>query len=57
LPSFDDFGVFNSPFAFELGFKEEQEVVDDAHSDGLDALACLVGSPGFAFVERLLRLV
>ena len=53
LPSFDDFGVFDALFAFELGFEEPQELVDDAHGDGLDALAGLAGGPGFAFVELL----
>ena len=28
LPSFDDFGVFNAFFAFELGFEEAQEGVN-----------------------------
>ena len=57
LPGFDHFGVFDAFFAFELGFKEPQEVVDDAHGDALDALACLAGAPRFAFVEFLLLLV
>ena len=57
LPSFDHFGVFDTFFAFELGFKEPQEVVDDAHGDRLDAFALLASAPGFAFVEFLFLLV
>ena len=57
MPGFDDFGVFNALFAFELGFEEAQEVVDDAHGDRLDALAFFAGAPGFAFVEFLFLLV
>ena len=57
LPGFDDFGVMDAFFAFELGFKEAQEIVDHAHGDGLDALACLAGGPGFSFVQLLFLLV
>jgi hypothetical protein len=57
LPGFDDLGILDVFFAFELGFEEAQEVVDDAHGDGLDALAGFAGGPGFAFVEFLFLLV
>jgi len=45
LPRFDDFGVFDALFTFELGFEKTQEVMDDAHGDGLNALALLAGAP------------
>ena len=57
LPSFDNFGVFDVLFVFGLGFGEPQEVENDTHGDGLDALAGLAGGPGFAFVEFLFLLV
>jgi hypothetical protein len=57
LPGIDDFGVFDALLAFELGFEEPQEVVDDAHGDGLDALAFLAGAPSFGFVEFLFLLI
>lgn len=40
-------------FVFELGFEEAQEVVDDTHGNGLDAIAGFAGGPSFAFVELL----
>jgi len=57
LPRFDNFGVLDALFAFELGFEETQEVVDDAHGDGLNALPLLASAPSFGFVEFLLLLV
>jgi len=57
LPRFDNFGVLDALFAFELGFEETQEVMDDAHGDGLNALALLASAPSFGFVEFLLLLV
>ena len=57
LRGFDDFGVFDVFFVLELGFGEPQEVENDTHGDGLDALAGLAGGPGFAFVEFLFLLV
>jgi len=38
LPRFDDFSVLDTLFAFDLGFEEPQQVMGDAHGDGLNAL-------------------
>jgi len=56
LPCLDNFGVLDAFFAFEFGLEEAQELVDEAHGNGLDALAFLAGGPGLARSKALLSI-
>jgi len=47
LPRFDDFSVLDTLFAFDLGFEEPQQVMGDAHGDGLNALGLLADALGW----------